>query len=204
MRTLGCGMWDLVPWPGIELRPPVLGVWSFSHWTIREAPCVLNLHVSYLVCCCSVTKSCLTLCDPMDYSPPGSSVGFPRQEYLLDWVVVSFSRGSSDPGIEPTSPAFAGRCFTTEPPGKPPTSFSRAHTESWIFQKEDWLSVVLDGDSTKGGRNSFGLPWHVMGTERRRREFAVPAFYWLRTAVLLSSFLNPIFVCLLWIAGLLF
>ena len=32
------------------------------------------------------------------------------------------------------------------------------YTESWIFQKEDWISVVLDGDSTKGRRNSFGLP----------------------------------------------
>ena len=38
MRTLSCGMWDLVPWPGMELRPPALGVWSLSHWTTREVP----------------------------------------------------------------------------------------------------------------------------------------------------------------------
>ena len=31
-------MWDLVPWPGIELRPPALRTWSLSHWTIRKVP----------------------------------------------------------------------------------------------------------------------------------------------------------------------
>ena len=35
---LSCGMWDLVPWPGIEPRPAALGVQSLSHWTVREVP----------------------------------------------------------------------------------------------------------------------------------------------------------------------
>lgn len=29
---LNCGMWDLVPWPGIEPGPPALETWSLSHW----------------------------------------------------------------------------------------------------------------------------------------------------------------------------
>ena len=33
-----CSKWDLVPWPGIEPRPPALGVWSLSHWTTRKVP----------------------------------------------------------------------------------------------------------------------------------------------------------------------
>ena len=33
-----CGLWDLVPQPGIELGPPASGVWSPSHWTTREVP----------------------------------------------------------------------------------------------------------------------------------------------------------------------
>ena len=37
-RTLSCGTWGLVPWPGIEPGPPALGVQSVSHWTIREVP----------------------------------------------------------------------------------------------------------------------------------------------------------------------
>ena len=57
-------------------------------------------------------------CDPMDCSPPGSSVGFPRQEY---WSRLPFPSPGDlpNPGIEPASPALAGRFFTTEPPGKP-------------------------------------------------------------------------------------
>ena len=36
--SLSYGMWDLVPWPGIEPGPPALGAQSLSHWTTREAP----------------------------------------------------------------------------------------------------------------------------------------------------------------------
>ena len=42
-----------------------------------------------------VTQSCLTLCDPMDCSLPGSSVHGILQATILEWVAISFSRGSS-------------------------------------------------------------------------------------------------------------
>ena len=32
----GCSIWNLVPCPGVEPRPPALGAWSLSHWTTRE------------------------------------------------------------------------------------------------------------------------------------------------------------------------
>ena len=51
-------------------------------------------------------QSCLTLCDPMDYSPPGSSVQGILQARILKWVAIPFSRGSSHQGIEPVSPAL--------------------------------------------------------------------------------------------------
>ena len=44
-----------------------------------------------------VTQSCPTLCDPMDCSPPGSSVHGTFQARILEWVAISFSRGSSRP-----------------------------------------------------------------------------------------------------------
>ena len=75
-----------------------------------------------ILCCCSVAKSCLTLCNPMDSSPPASlCMGFPRQEY---WRGLLFPSPGDlpDPGIEPVSlasPAFAGGFFTTVPPEKP-------------------------------------------------------------------------------------
>ena len=47
---------------------------------------------------------CPILCDPMDCSPPGPSVHGISQARRLEWVAISFSRGSSQPGIEFTSP----------------------------------------------------------------------------------------------------
>ena len=52
------------------------------------------------------TQSCPTLCDPMDCRLPGSSVHGIFQARILEWVAISFSRGSSRPGIKPGSPAI--------------------------------------------------------------------------------------------------
>ena len=71
---------------------------------------------------CSVAQTFLNLCDPVDCSPPDSSVHGVSQARL--WSGLPFpSQGSlPDPGIKPASltfPAFAGGFFTSEPPGKP-------------------------------------------------------------------------------------
>ena len=44
---------------------------------------------------CYISKSCLTLCSPMDCSLPGSSIHGILQARILEWVAISFSRGSS-------------------------------------------------------------------------------------------------------------
>ena len=62
-----------------------------------------------------VYKSCPTLCDSVACSPPGSSAHGVSQERILEWVVTFFSRRSSHSGIEPMSPALAGRFFTKSP-----------------------------------------------------------------------------------------
>ena len=46
---------------------------------------------------CSIIQSYLTLCNPMDYSLPGSSVHEIILTRILEWVVISYSRGSSQP-----------------------------------------------------------------------------------------------------------
>ena len=64
-------------------------------------------------------QSCPTLCDPIDGSQPVSpSLEFSRQEH---WSGLPFPSPGDlpDPGIEPVSPALAGRYFTTVPPEKP-------------------------------------------------------------------------------------
>ena len=61
------------------------------------------------------------ICDPMDCSLPRFSVQGILEARVLEWVAISFSRGSSwgSPGIEPTS-ALQMDSLLSEPPGKPP------------------------------------------------------------------------------------
>ena len=58
--------------------------------------------------CLLVTQSCPTLCDPMDYSPPGSSVHGLLQARILEWVANSFSRASSQPMDQTQVSCIAG------------------------------------------------------------------------------------------------
>ena len=57
--------------------------WDTTEW-------LTHMHAKLL-------QSCLTLCDPMDYSLPGSSVHGILQARILEWVAMSFSRGSLQP-----------------------------------------------------------------------------------------------------------
>ena len=59
-----------------------------------------------------VAQSCLTLCDPMDCSRPGSSVHGILQARILEWVAISFSRGSSRLRDRTQVSCIAGRLFT--------------------------------------------------------------------------------------------
>ena len=54
----------------------------------------------------------------MDCSLSGSSVHAIFQARVLEWIAISFSRGSSNPGIEPRSPALQADALPSEPPGK--------------------------------------------------------------------------------------
>ena len=70
-----------------------------------------------------LTQLCLEscLCDPMDCSPPGSSVHRIFQARILEWLFIFYSKDLPDPGIKPvcpTSPALAGGFFTSEPCGQ--------------------------------------------------------------------------------------
>ena len=59
-----------------------------------------------------VTQSCVTLCDPMGCSLLGSSVHGILQARILEWVAISFSRGSSWPRTQTRVSCIAGRFFT--------------------------------------------------------------------------------------------
>ena len=88
--------------------------WLVS-WMIQNVISVLWLFPSLCVCVCVcvlVTQSCLTLCNPMDCSPPGSSVYRVFQARILEGVAMLSSGDLPNPGIEPeclVSPALAGK-----------------------------------------------------------------------------------------------
>ena len=83
---------------------------------------------------CSVVQLCLTLCNPMDYGPPGSSMGLYRWEY---WSGLPFPPPEDfpDPGIQPVSlasPALTGGFFTTS-----------AHLGSHLYKMDDLKRMSL-------------------------------------------------------------
>ena len=69
----------------------------------------MSIHSSHSTFCyCLVTKSCPTFWDPMECSPPGSSVHGISQAWILEWVAIFFSRGSSWPR-DRTQVSYIGR-----------------------------------------------------------------------------------------------
>ena len=66
------------------------------------------------ICEVKVAQSCPTLCYPMTYTVHGF-----LQARILEWVAFPFSRGSSQPRIEPRSPTLLADSLPAEPQGKP-------------------------------------------------------------------------------------
>ena len=88
---------------------------------LRKQECELSGNQSSpTVGVCVCAQSCLTLGNPMDCGPPGSSVHGILQARILEWVAISFSRDLPDPGFIPGSLALQADFLLTEPQGKPP------------------------------------------------------------------------------------
>ena len=82
---------------------------------------------------CHCAQSCLTLCDPMNCYLPGSSVYGIFQARILDWVAISFSRGSSRPRDWTHVSGIAGRFFTAESLGKPTRGVNTVFLNSFLM-----------------------------------------------------------------------
>ena len=80
-------------------------------------------HLSNFFVVCLVTKSCPTLCDPMDCSPPGSSIHGISQARILEWIAILFSMGSSQCKYWTCVSSLADGIFTSKPPGNPKQFF---------------------------------------------------------------------------------
>ena len=80
-------------------------------YTAYSKKIYIDMYVTYMIHVL-VAQSCLTLHDPMDWSLPGASVHGIFQARVLEWVAISFSRGSSPPRDRTQVSHIAGRHFT--------------------------------------------------------------------------------------------
>ena len=64
-------------------------------------------------------QSCLTLCDTIDGSPPGSPVPGILQARILEWVAFPSPGDLPNLQIKPGSPSLQADSLPSEPPGKP-------------------------------------------------------------------------------------
>ena len=74
-----------------------LGRWKYSDIIVKDIRHKTYSAGSNARMNAEALQSCLTLCHPMDYSPPGSSIHGIFRARVLEWVAVPFSRGSSRP-----------------------------------------------------------------------------------------------------------
>ena len=129
------------------------------------------------MCVCLAAQSRPTLCDPMDCSPPGSSVHGISQATILEWVDISFSRGSSQARCRTKVSWKAERFFTIwatrEAHGSPPKQGhpppgpqnndpapggnsgkdEKLWCKGWEWEKELWYQM-LGGWACRGGRRT--------------------------------------------------
>ena len=90
-----------LPTQGLNLGPPQCRQILY-HWATWEVPFWYESEGE-------VAQSCLTLCNPMDCSLPGSSVHGIFQTRILEWVAISFFRRSSQPRDQTQVSCIAGR-----------------------------------------------------------------------------------------------
>ena len=133
-----------------------------------------------MIVCMLVAQSCLTFCDPMDCSPSGFSVHGLLQARILEWVVIPFSTGSSQPRDQTWVSCIARGSFTIwstkEAPIKWDSNKDMEH-QGWgklpqlvIFL---WVQKPQEGDGLyltvwslkKHGYSNKGLPRGFSGIE---------------------------------------
>ena len=98
-----------------------------------------------------VARSCLTLCDPMDCSLPGSSVHGNLQARILEWVVVPSSRGSSHARDWTQVSHTAGGWFTVWAPREALLT-TLGHENKEIISFTSWCCSLRWKEGRKRGR----------------------------------------------------
>ena len=134
---------------------------------------------------------CPTLCNPMDCSPPGSSVHGILQARILEWVAIPFSwvaipfsRGSSQPRDQTRVSCVAGRFFTIW-----------ATREAWREDREEIKAITLCGQGVQDpGKRHFHHPFSLINPLNKVQctEVANPSWLWKIRETLRLHFLPQV------------
>ena len=136
-------------WLNMATRPSP-GNLLHSSTAILRRNCLVSIHLCVKLMCevkkwNEVAQSYLTLCNPMDCSPPGCSVHGILQARILEWVAISFSRGSSWPRDWTQVFRIRGRHFnlwsTREAPLNLNVAINGTNTHP-ITQLKAWVSLL--------------------------------------------------------------
>ena len=92
---------------------------------------------------CLGTQLCLTRREPADCSPPGSSVHGILQASILEWAAVPSSRGTSNPGTDPTSLDLQENSLPSEPPGNKFNQRSEKMQTQRKTDKGDHIIIIM-------------------------------------------------------------
>ena len=138
-----------------------------------------------------VAQSCLTLCNPMDYTVHGI-----LQARILEWVAFPFSGDLSNPGIEPRSPTLQVDSLPAEPPGKPKnTGVGSLSVLQRIFPTQESNQGLLhcrrilyqlsyQGTPKRKGLNHLWTGWISLLSKGFSRVFSIPQFKSINSSVL--------------------
>ena len=116
-------------WSGVPRKVPTVNIYISSSWqgTAEHTPCFAAANL---------LQSCLTLCDPIDGSSPGSIVPGILQARTLEWVAISFSNAGKWK-VKGKSLSHV-RLFTT-----PWTAAHQAPPSMGFSRQEHWSGVAL-------------------------------------------------------------
>ena len=124
-----------------------LYVWHLKGRSWEKLTSTATIDVRSWFLCEKDSKSCPTLCDPIDCSPSGSSVYGISQARILEWVAISFSRGSVQPRdqncVSCNSSALQADSLPLSPRGNLLLWGKKGHNHNSYFQTFECIQLNI-------------------------------------------------------------
>ena len=139
--------------------------WAESNLVIAPPPSTSSFSFPIEKMKVWITQSPPTLCNPKNYSLPGTSVPGILQARILEWVAIPFSRGSSQPRGRTQVSCIAGRFFTNRGTREAPFTFTITYLLQISFLSASWAFYALSPfQSLVNGRRAITARYFLKWT----------------------------------------